>query len=176
MIECTFEGIWDAMRQELPLEDILAAIDLANDDVFKCHRTRDRTVTEHPFLLGAALAYRCDVAIVRKISVRTTSNFIFSECLRDLSRLHCLREVAEGVLACIGMQESAVDYTGWLAYALNHEHRAWFWEFRIGGRFLRHFYHRDANIKQRVSRALSDLPPPCVRKIRALLDLPMGVE
>jgi len=176
MVESTFNDIWDAMRQDLPLKDILAAIDRANDDVFKIHHARDRSVTEHPFLLGAALAYHVDAAIVQKISIRTTNNFILSECLRDLTRLHCSREVVEDILTCIGFHESSVDYTGWLAYALNNERRAWFWTRLIGGKFLHHFYNKDPNIKQRVSRALTDMPPPCVQKIRALLDLPEGVE
>lgn len=176
MAPADFMRVWSAMRQDLPLEAIMAEINTASNEAFKCHNTQDRNVTSHPHLLGAALAYHCHAAVVRRIATRTTSNFIFSECLRDLTRLHCDREVVEGVLACIGIHEKDVDYTGWLAYALNHEQRTWFWNLPIAGRFLQHFYHTDANIKQRVSRAVSSAPIICVRKIRELLDLPENAE
>ena len=176
MAPADFTRVWNAMRQDLPIEAIMEQIDNASNEAFKCHNTQDRNVTSHPHLLGAALAYHCHAAVVRRIAARITSNFIFSECLRDLTYRHCDREVVEGVLACIGLHEKDVDYNGWLAYALNHEQRAWFWSLTVAGRFLQHFYRKDAGIKQRVSRAVVGPPIAYMRKIRELLDLPENVE
>ena len=172
-----FCTIWDAMRQDRPVYEILEMISKADDRAFKCgERTRDRVMTQQPTLLGAALAYRCDSTIVQAICARTTSNFIYSECLRDLTRLRVCRASVKHVLDALGLQEKGVDYNGWLGNALLNEHRSWFWLESMAGRFLKHAYDSDEGVHQRVLRGLGQLPAACSQIIREVVYLPEALE
>lgn len=171
-----FRSIWSAMRRDAPLEEVLALINVAENEAFECHRTRDCTVVSHPHLLGAALAYHVHAAVVRRIVNRTTDMFVFSECLPDLTRLHCTRDVVNAVLSCVTVDDQDVDLKTWLIYTLTHEKRAWFWDQSVAGRFLQHVYRIDVDIQKRVIRLIANMHCDSVRVIRDLLDLPENTQ